>query len=341
VTRTHGNFSEAAHIVAFRREGPRGAGNRPAVINSFLNLMLLCKDCHHLIDMNPEAYPVAVLQEFKTEHEARICALTALGPEYQTMVIQLRAAIGGQAVDISGDDIRDALLPKYPARLPGSVIDLTGIQRENPAFFELARDQVRRELRAVLRTDVNGKRIQHYSVFALAPIPLLVCFGREFGDKLSAEVFQRHREAPFWKWRTEGIPTEYEIKVRHAGLGSDNAGLILSLSGTVTDASLPLGVVGTSPLYEITLRDREPNRDFLLRRDDLLRFRRVYREALAMIAKTHDTVKELYLFAAVPAAIAVACGQELLPKFHPDLVVHDNVKGTFRPAITINTTGDL
>jgi len=32
-----------------------------------------------------------------------------------------------------------------------------------------------------------------------------------------------------------------------------------------------------------------------------------------MIAKTHDTVKELYLFAAVPAAIAVACGQELLP----------------------------
>ena len=45
LTLTDGNFSEAAHIVAFREQGPRGAdANRPANINQLANLMLLVPD---------------------------------------------------------------------------------------------------------------------------------------------------------------------------------------------------------------------------------------------------------------------------------------------------------
>ena len=41
LTLTNGNFSEAAHIVAFREQGPRGADpNRPANINQLANVML-------------------------------------------------------------------------------------------------------------------------------------------------------------------------------------------------------------------------------------------------------------------------------------------------------------
>ncbi len=44
LTLTDGNFGEAAHIVAFREQGPRGAdANRPAHINRLANLMLLCR----------------------------------------------------------------------------------------------------------------------------------------------------------------------------------------------------------------------------------------------------------------------------------------------------------
>lgn len=341
VTGTHGNFSEAAHIVAFRPDGPRGDGIRPNNINSFENLMLLCKDCHHLIDTNPDGYPVSMLREFKAEHEERIRALTAIGPEYRTTVIQVRGAIGGQAVDIAVDDIRDALSPRYPARLPGLLIDLTSIQREDPAFFDLARDQIRRELRPVLRTEFETKRVQHYSVFGLAPIPLLTCLGRELGDKVSVDVFQRHREPPFWKWRDDGVPVEYAFGLRSPGTDQGSVGLILSLSGSVTDGSLPPGMIGTSWLYEITLKDHDPRRDFLRMRADLVRFRRAYREALATIIRKHDGVKEIHVFPAVPAAIAIACGQELLPKAHPDLLIYDNVKGTFSPAIIVNGREEL
>ncbi len=340
VTNEPGNFAEAAHIVAFQRAGPRGGTpNRPSNINAFENLMLLCAECHHHIDTDPGKYTVEELRAHKREHEERIFAVTALGPEQRTTVIQLRANIGGQQVDIPPSHIREVLLPRYPARLPGVLIDLTPIQREDQRFFEIARDQIRRELRPALRAELETKNVQHYSVFALAPIPILACFGRELGDKVNTDLYQRHRETQSWKWEEKGIPVEYEFSIRKRGTG-EQVGLILSLSGVVSDSSLSSDVRDSSWLYEITLKDQEPNREFLRVRQDLAQFRRVY-QALATILKNHSALRELHLFAAVPAPIAVACGQELLPKVHPDLVVYDNVKGTFVHAITINTARDL
>src|SRR5579885_128104 len=154
VTTEPGNFAQAAHIVAFRACGPRGEVGAQG-LNAFENLMLLCAECHHLVDSEPQKYPVELLREFKREHEERIFTVTALGPEYRTTVIQLRANIGGQAVDIPASHIREVLLPRYPARLPGVLIDLTGIQAEGPRFFEPARDQIRRELRQALRAELQ------------------------------------------------------------------------------------------------------------------------------------------------------------------------------------------
>ena len=99
--------------------------NRPSNINAFENLMLLCAECHHHIDTDPGKYTVEELRAHKREHEERIFAVTALGPEQRTTVIQLRANIGGQQVDIPASHIREVLLPRYPARLPGVLIDLT------------------------------------------------------------------------------------------------------------------------------------------------------------------------------------------------------------------------
>jgi hypothetical protein len=52
-------------------------------------------------------------------------------------------------------------------------------------------------------------------------------------------------------------------------------------------------------------------------------FRLKYQDALAEIMTEHPRLKELDLFPAVPAPIAVLCGRETLPKIHPALRVHD------------------
>src|SRR5947207_14763113 len=61
LTLTRGNFGQMAHVVAFKKDGPRGSGPRPKDINDVGNLMLLCPSCHKLIDTHPDKYPVSVL----------------------------------------------------------------------------------------------------------------------------------------------------------------------------------------------------------------------------------------------------------------------------------------
>lgn len=70
---------EMAHIVGESAEGPRGQ----AVLtreerDRYSNLILLCGDHHTEIDQQPEAWPVAKLQEIKSAHEAWV--RTALPP---------------------------------------------------------------------------------------------------------------------------------------------------------------------------------------------------------------------------------------------------------------------
>jgi SMODS-associated and fused to various effectors sensor domain/HNH endonuclease len=340
VTATPGNYSQAAHIIAFRMDGPRGTTSRPFDINAFENLMLLCGDCHHLIDQRPQEFPVALLQTFKREHEERIAAVTALGPELRTTIIQLRGTIGGQAVDIPPTDIQTALQPRYPARLPGVLIDLCGIQRENPAFFALAQEQIRRELRPALRAEREAKQVQHYSVFALAPIPVLVCLGRELGNKLNVDLFQRHRDQS-WAWRNAEGVVEYELRQLRTGTEQGCVALQLSLSGQIASMSIPSDIDTKFSLYEIKLRNQPPNVEFLSFRENLVGFRKIYRDTLGQLIAEHGHFDGLHLFLAAPAPVAIACGMDVMPKAHPALIVYDNVKGLFQKAITINTEKDL
>lgn len=339
VTGTQGNYAEAAHIVAFRPRGARGGGLRPKDINDFDNLMLLCRDCHHIVDTEPKNYPVEVLLQYKKEHEERILELTEVGPEYRTTVVQLRGTIGGQAVDIPGTDIRTALRPRYPARLPGVLIDLTAIQREDPSFFDLARDQIARELRPAIRAELERKGVQHYSVFALAPIPVLVCLGREIGNKVTTDVFQKQRDHS-WCWKVDGPVAEFGFRRIREGSEGGLVALQLSVSGQISAGSLP-GQLVHAAVWEIAPKGHPPGVDCVRRREDLEAFRKSYRDCLTAIDAAYGKVAAIHLLPAVPAPIAVACGQEIMPKAHAALTVYDNVKGAFKLAITINTEDDL
>src|SRR4051794_5524465 len=71
-----GNFAEAAHIVAYSINGPRGFEKRPNDIHDISNLMILCPSCHKLIDDNPEKFTQETLDQYKQNHEKEIFHLT-------------------------------------------------------------------------------------------------------------------------------------------------------------------------------------------------------------------------------------------------------------------------
>lgn len=65
---------EGAHIVAKSPIGPRGAGARPADIDGYENLILLCPTDHRIIDDQPDRYTVDWLCERKETHIAWVKA---------------------------------------------------------------------------------------------------------------------------------------------------------------------------------------------------------------------------------------------------------------------------
>ena len=79
----------------------------------------------------------------------------------------------------------------------------------------------------------------HISLFALAPIPLLVYLGSKLSNKVPVDVFQRHRDTEDWVWKDSGTPAEYHFDKIREGRGRGCIALILSLSGKIKPGGMP------------------------------------------------------------------------------------------------------
>lgn len=334
-----GNFGQMAHIVAFSQDGPRGSETQHSkAINDAANLMLLCPQCHKLIDDHPEAYAVRSLEKYKHKHEERIHHVTGLGPDQKTTVVQLKARIAGQSVVIPVAQVTDAVAPRYPTDAKGHLIDLTDIEAEGKAFLDAASGTIKQRIKRLYDRGMDVHETRHISLFALAPIPLLVYLGNQLGNKVPIEVFQRHRDTEDWVWKTNGVPVAYRFGKIRDGTDRTKVALLLSLSGKLHAALLPGEIDDQFTIYELTLAGIDPCPTFLRLREDLNRFKETYQAALRTISGDHGQIEAIHLFPAVPAPAAVLCGRELLPKVDPSLLVYDYDKrtGGFSLAMKVN-----
>jgi hypothetical protein len=339
LTHAEENFSQMAHIIAFKPDGPRGmSGKRPKKINNVDNLMLLCPECHILIDRSPETYTRETLEKYKRDHEERILRLTAIKPDSKTTIVQLKSLIGAQTVAIPAPEIHKAVSPRYPQDPQGFIIDLTSFDGQDDSFYKSAMRTIRTRVERLYEPGMEVDQTRHISLFALAPIPLLIYLGSRLSNKVTVDPYQRHRDTEDWVWKTEGEPAEYVFRKLRDGTDSSRVALVLALSGTIKQSELPTGIDEKFFIYEITLAKGTPRPSYLRRREDLVRFKDVYEEARSSIRRDHSGLTDLHLFPAVPAPIAVLCGRELLPKVDPALVVYDNDKssGGFQQILRVN-----
>lgn len=173
---------------------------------------------------------------------------------------------------------------------------------------------------------METEKTNHISLFALAPMPLLIYTGNLLSNKIPTDLFQKHRDTENWTWKTEGEFAKYKFHQLREGTDSKKVALILSLSGKVQLDCLPHEVINDATVYEITLDGATPNPHFLRQKQDLIAFKDVYQLALREIGAIHGKLEKLHLFPAVPAPIAVLCGRELMPKYNPVLLVYDDDK---------------
>lgn len=344
ITLTQMNRAYLAHIVADSPGGPRGDPVlSPQLAKDPSNIMLLCDTHHRLIDRDDvQGHPVELLSEYKEEHEDRIERQTAIQTNLRTELLLFGTKIKERRGLVNYADARDAVLPnRYPASDSGILIDLADIDvaEDDPEFWTAVPKIVDRKLSRFLGDGVGptGRPINHLSVFALAPIPLLIHFGKCLGDTVPADVFQRHRGGAPWRWeplKDEGF--DYTIFTpdpaeKHGG----RVALNLSLSGVIHDAEIDRALGERVPTYTVTIA--EPRRDFLQAQEQLELFRREWYALLGQIRSKHGEDCEIHLFPAIPVAIAVEIGRSLLPKADPRIIVYDADKehGGFRPTLTL------
>jgi len=303
--------------------------------------MLLCPQCHKLIDDHPNDYSRKALEQYKHRHEDRIHHVTGLGPNLKTTVVVVQSKIGGQTAAIPFNHILEAVSPLYPIARPGVVIDLTEIESDSTAFLAAASETIEQRLARVYEPRGEATQTGHLSVFALAPIPLLVFLGTKLSNKVPVDLFQRHRDTENWTWKTGGTQLEYEFRKQQGGRIKENVALVISFSGTITLKELPAEIDDAFTVYELRPKAVTPNLTLLRSRSDLEAFRLAYQEALGIIIRDHGLIGALHLFPAVPAPVAVLCGRELLPKVHPALAVYDynKQKGGFTLQLKVNDYG--
>ena len=334
------NFAHMAHIVAARKGGPRGnAVLSPKLATDFANLMLVCLNHSKLVDgKHKKDYSITFLRDYKKRHETRIKMQTAVAPDMSTTVVRFIANVRERKMEISTSQAYEAISPRFPSDENGIVLDYTnrpGSGRKS--HWKVFATDIAAHLKQALAPGNNNRRIDHFSVFAAAPIPLLVHLGTCIGGATPVDIFQKQRDTDDWKWKKEPKRESFKYIVKRSGTNKPGkkVALVLSLSGRISRDEVAKVLPG-SPRYEITIG--QPSRDYLRHRSQLKEFARVYRQLLTEIRARHGSKCEVCLFPAVPVSVAVTCGKELLPKADPCLHVYDldNDRGGFVPTLTIN-----
>lgn len=328
-----------AHVVAASPGGPRGDPIRsPALSNSIENVMLLCGDCHTIIDSREQRanYPEALLLEMKREHEARIKMLVGLGEDRASHVLCYGADIGKQESNLAMDRIGRAMIPeRFPASKDPIKIELQGLasRDSDSSFWTTQQQNLRTLFDRRVKPRLEARELPHLSVFAIAPQPLLMELGRLLGDIGEHEVRQLHREPAGWRWAEDGPPIQFKIRRPTSFEGAP--ALVLGVSAPISDERITSILGDDISIWSISAA--APGNDVMRHKEDLSRLRREVRAILADIKAAHGEKAVISVFPALPVSAAVEVGRVWMPKADLPLHVYDQQPAPrgFVPALMI------
>jgi hypothetical protein len=337
------NIAEAAHIIGFSEDGPRGEEELSELLaRDISNLMLLCRNCHKPIDADREQYPVELLRKMKQDHEQRIELVTSIAPERKSTIVLYGANEGEHSFTQTYEKAERAIYHDwYPTDRTPIQLGLvnSSFRDDTREFWRTEAQQLRFMVDQRVRPRLANGDIAHLSLFCFAPQPLLMLFGFLLSDVPTAETYQLHREPPDWKWQAG--PDGFEFIVdRPTGNGGD-AALVLALSATITDKRVHEVLGEEIRIWRI--RTPEPHNDFLKSRNQLSAFRETARRILDQIKACHGERAVIHVFPAVPVSVAVDFGRIIMPKADLPLRIYDENKnkGGFAHALTLDAANRL
>ncbi|MBZ4187686.1 SAVED domain-containing protein [Niabella beijingensis] len=333
------NASYIAHIYAFSENGPRyDADLSPKLEKDFSNLMLVCDVCHRTFDDKEleGEYPASRLQKMKKDHEDRIELLTAIQPDKKSHIILYGARIGEHTSPLHFKGAVLALLPDYyPVKSNAIELSLknSSFNDADDTYWIVEAENLKNLFREHVAFTKANDSVQHYSVFALAPQPLLIMLGTLLNDIYPANIYQLHREPATWNWLEETEQINY--LVTEPVINSKKVALKIALSASVSDDRITSVLSDDAAIWMITIPS--PHNDFLRSRTQLQELRRCFRQIFDNIKSKHGEDAELHIFPAMPVAAAVEFGRVWMPKADLAFTIYEQnrAKGGFFKTLKI------
>lgn len=325
------NMSNVAHIVASDPNGPRGDAVRSHQLSDKLeNLMLMCADHHKLIDAdeNVKEFPEDRLLQMKARHEQLIALQCDLIYKEPSEMVFLQSPIKGYLpAKIDAHQCAEAVMPsKRVISIRGQriAVEVEGNYRST-SYWESALKVLERKfilkVSAILEEEANA----HFSVFPIAPIPLIIKLGYMMGDKHRADIFQFSRDRDSWKWCSQELTNSFTVKKQLIRDGVRVA-LVISLTDDIA-LSRVTDVYDADVLYII--RANHFGEDCIKSPEDLSAFWHVYQSSCNDIKNKYPQVSEIGVFPAMPVSAAFEVGRRYMPGVYPSFRIFDEDNGFF------------
>ncbi len=332
------NKAYISHIIAAKEDGPRGEKELSEKLElSFDNLLLLCDECHNRIDKAQlTEHPKHKLIRMKKDHELRIELLTGLQEDKKSHLLFYTSKIGAFQPTITFMEASAAIIPEYFPVSDNPIeigMGFNTISDDADDYWRLQNQQLEEAFKQKVRP-LMDKGTNHFSVFGIAPQPLLIRLGTLLSELAVAEIYQAHRE-PKQSWKWQNYNDNVDIELLEPKTINGKVALIISLSDMVNHNRIYKVIGKDVSIWEITVSS--PNRNVLKNKETLTKFKNQVRNAFSKIRTIYGQDSEIHLFPVMPNSCAIETGRVWMPKVDLPLIIYDqnSYRSGFYQTLTI------
>jgi hypothetical protein len=309
----------------------------------------MCHDCHKIIDDvdHRQFFPPDKLRDIKDSFERRIEMVTDHGGLTRTAALRVGGLIRGSLALASQREVAETLLAAdylglvetrrsgdFTCRIPGAA--------GGKGFWDSGCQAIDDTLDLVHQA-IDCGDVEHVSVFAIAPIPLLVYLGWNLDDKTPTRIFQKHRDLhQGWSWSTATEPVQFGVSVLdHEPLpdsGDRGRDVVLTcgVSSPIDPDLLPAELAGL-PRIDVGPSTMAPGPTLITHEESLKNFASIWRGALATVEARFPKAQRWHLVASAPVTIAVETGRSFMRDAHPPVAVYERLPdSSYEAVLTVN-----
>lgn len=342
-----GNYGQIAHIEAIGFDGPRSNQNDLENCNEIENLMLLCYDCHRLIDfINPEKYTVNILKDIKNKQEEQVKKILSTLMYKKVIPVCI-------TTKLNGDEIVEPTYKEIVMALSEKELSIEDMDKHRYLFLEKRKSHneeywsiffKKYQEDSILLKSLK-ERNKDLALFIYNGISELIFLGNRFGDTVNLHLFQKHRNknSEFnWSWPNENDKSgndivTFNIEEFNMQKNTDECLFLVTLTADINVNELPENLYNKGyVLPTIKITSNNLNNMIIAKEENLKTVTNIINQQMKDI-KDKLKKKKIHIVVIAPTLINFNIGRAIQSKYQGEIICYEkNTENKYQePTIVI------